>query len=91
MGGDGKISLFCVDPMGSCLRQRCECDRDLAEKLSSHEHQWNMQNHHKWGTPPFLPQERCGKSGAGASPWAEVHNPTGNILDAVFSKLFRKF
>ena len=22
-----KISLFCSDPIGSCLRSRCECDK----------------------------------------------------------------
>ena len=77
----GKITLWCTDPEGSCLRQRCECDRDLAEKLAEHENQWNMQNHHKWGSPPFIPQERCAKSGSGVNPWAEALNPAG--LDAM--------
>ena len=57
---NGEITLFCTDEIGSCLRQRCECDRDLANKLASHEHQWNMNNHHKWGNPPFNPQQTCG-------------------------------
>ena len=32
----------CVDEMGTCERQRCECDRALAEKLAQHEPEWNQ-------------------------------------------------
>ena len=54
-----KITLFCTDPIGSCLRSRCECDKSLAEKLASHESTWNRGYHHKWGNPPFNPEESC--------------------------------
>merc|ERR1712176_1544433 len=33
----GEITLFCMDPQGTCLRSRCECDKALSEKLSTHE------------------------------------------------------
>ena len=33
---------------------------DLALKLQAHESEWNANNHHKWGTPPFNPQAVCG-------------------------------
>ena len=49
----GKITLFCTDPIGSCLRSRCECDRDLAQKLAFYEDEWNQMNHHKWSQPLF--------------------------------------
>lgn len=55
----GQVTLFCMDPQGSCLRSRCECDKALAEKLSTHEMDWNMQYHHKWGTPPFDREANC--------------------------------
>ena len=32
----------------------------LSEKLSKHEGEWNMQNHHKWGNPVFVPKNQCG-------------------------------
>ena len=32
----------CVDEMGTCERQRCECERALAEKLAQHEPEWNQ-------------------------------------------------
>jgi len=56
----GAISLYCTDPSGSCLRSRCECDKALSEKLSKYEAEWNMQNHHKWGNPPFIASQLCG-------------------------------
>lgn len=56
----GEVTLFCKDPHGSCLRSRCECDLDLAKKLRDHEDEWNPNNHHKWGTPPFEPKRTCG-------------------------------
>mgnify|MGYP000399096346 CR=1 FL=1 len=56
--------LFCGDPQGSCRRSRCECDKALAEKLSLFENQWNMQNHQKWGQPPFNRQVACSASNA---------------------------
>lgn len=56
----GQITLFCMDPQGTCLRSRCECDKGLSEKLQIYEAEWNMQNHHKWGNPPFVPQNSCG-------------------------------
>ena len=34
-----------VDPIGSCLRDRCECDLQLAKKLSKHEDEWKEENH----------------------------------------------
>ena len=54
-----KITLFCTDPIGSCLRSRCECDKFLAEKLADHESTWNRGFHHKWANPPFNPEESC--------------------------------
>jgi len=56
----GKVSLFCKDPQGTCLRSRCECDLDLALKLQAHETEWNPNYHHMWGNPPFNPKETCG-------------------------------
>ena len=58
----GVITLFCMDPQGSCLRSRCECDKSLSEKLSEHESEWNMQHHHKWGNPAFVPSQMCGSN-----------------------------
>lgn len=55
----GRVSLFCTDPIGSCLRSRCECDRDLSGKLSQYEHEWNQMNHHKWSNPLFNRQAVC--------------------------------
>lgn len=54
-----KITLFCHDPLGSCLRSRCECDKALAEKLAMHESTWNRGYHHKWGRPRFEPEIEC--------------------------------
>lgn len=55
----GKVALFCTDQQGTCLRSRCECDLDLALKLAQYEDEWSPQNHHKWGSPPFNPQQAC--------------------------------
>ena len=48
-----------MDPIGSCLRERCECDLQLAKKLSEHEEDWNVENHRRWGDNPFNAEERC--------------------------------
>ena len=48
-----------MDPIGSCLRERCECDLQLAKKLSEHEENWNVENHRRWGDNPFNAEERC--------------------------------
>jgi len=63
----GKITLFCTDPIGSCLRSRCECDRDLAQKLAFYEDEWNQMNHHKWSQPLFNRQQVCNDPGAAVS------------------------
>jgi len=51
--------LMCMDPPGSCKRMRCECDKNLAEKLQEYESQWNIQNHRRWGSPPFEQEKYC--------------------------------
>lgn len=63
----GKVTLFCQDPQGSCARSRCECDKALSEKLSENEEIWNLQHHHKWGTPPFNRAQSCQASSASAA------------------------
>merc|ERR1712176_1306105 len=45
--------LMCMDPPGSCKRMRCECDKNLAEKLQEYESQWNIQNHRRWEVLPL--------------------------------------
>ena len=55
----GDNMLICADDIGSCKRQRCECDLALAEKLAGLENEWNIQNHRKWGQPPFNWERRC--------------------------------
>ena len=52
-------NLCSVDPPGSCKRMRCECDKNLAEKLQEYESQWNIQNHRRWGSPPFEQEKYC--------------------------------
>ena len=53
------FTIISVDPIGSCLRERCECDLQLAKKLSEHEENWNVENHRRWGDNPFNAEERC--------------------------------
>lgn len=60
----GRVNLFCTDPIGSCLRSRCECDRDLSLKLAKYEGEWNQQNHHKWSNPLFNRQQICRDPGS---------------------------
>ena len=62
-----EITLFCNDPIGSCLRSRCECDKSLAEKLSLYENTWNRGFHHKWGKPRFEAESEC-KTSSPTSP-----------------------
>lgn len=45
----GDKQLICEDPIGSCLRMRCECDLDLAMKFGALERAWNGQYHRTWG------------------------------------------
>ena len=45
---------MCTDPVGSCNRQRCECDKLLAEKLAKHEPEWNLTHHRRWGQEWYL-------------------------------------
>jgi len=58
---NGQIFLMCVDEAGSCERQRCECDRSLAEKLSQYEAEWNQSHHRRWGEPVFDWEQNCQK------------------------------
>lgn len=60
----GRVNLFCTDPIGSCLRSRCECDRDLSLKLARYEGEWNQMNHHKWSQPLFNRQQICRDPGS---------------------------
>jgi len=69
---NGEIQLFCTDPIDSCLRARCECDVHLANNLRKFEHEWNMNNHHKWGQPAFNREAVCGVPGQ--NPWQEMAN-----------------
>lgn len=56
---NGKVFLMCTDPVGSCRRQRCECDKHLAEKLAKHEPEWNLSHHRRWGDKPFDYNNQC--------------------------------
>ena len=58
---NGQIFLMCVDEAGSCERQRCECDRSLAEKLAQYEPEWNQSHHRRWGQPVFDFDRNCKK------------------------------
>ena len=40
-------------------RQRCECDKHLAEKLAKHEPEWNVSHHRRWGEEPFDYNNQC--------------------------------
>lgn len=55
----GRKYLMCMDTPGSCKRMRCECDRSLAEKLQTYEGEWSLQNHRRWGQPPFSAEQYC--------------------------------
>ena len=38
-----------MNPVGSCKRNTCECDKQLAYKLKEAEFQWNILHHGRWG------------------------------------------
>ncbi|CAG5109818.1 Oidioi.mRNA.OKI2018_I69.chr2.g4302.t1.cds [Oikopleura dioica] len=56
---NGRTVLYCRDPIGTCARNRCECDKALSEKLAEHENEWTVENHHKWNFGDFDREERC--------------------------------
>lgn len=46
------IKFTLVDPIGSCKRNRCECDLELAKKIASREKVWNASYHREFGEAP---------------------------------------
>jgi hypothetical protein len=75
-----------MDVPGSCKRMRCECDRSLAEKLQTYEGEWSLQNHRRWGQPPFQAEQYC--KVAVPQPTAPVvtQEDTGKSFDGTFEE-----
>lgn len=46
-GENGQKSINCNDATGTMKRNLCECDRELAAELASHEDEWNVNYHEK--------------------------------------------
>jgi len=65
---DNVRSLSCGNPIGSCKRNICECDKALAEKLSEHESSWDKELHADKGG--FVKDDFCMRkaSSGGSSP-----------------------
>nr|AAL56438.1 phospholipase A2-like protein [Oikopleura dioica] len=49
---NGERYLLCMDPIGSCKRNRCECDLELAKKIAGREKVWNASYHREFGESP---------------------------------------
>ena len=47
-----KLKIILVDSIGSCKRNRCECDLELAKKIASREKVWNASYHREFGEAP---------------------------------------
>merc|ERR1712176_362598 len=45
----GEKSIQCLNKLGSCRRNICECDKQLAENLAKYENEWNEANHSRKG------------------------------------------
>jgi len=54
-----KKTLYCMNAPGTCQRNRCECDRALAIKLSEYQDEWRQDYHRRRGSPPFDADAYC--------------------------------
>lgn len=45
----GQKEIVCLNKRGTCKRAICECDKALAEDLSTLEFKWNIMHHQRWG------------------------------------------
>lgn len=61
----GKNSIECTNKIGSCRRNICECDKQLAENLALYEDQWNEQFHANRGG--FERLDECERPSGGGS------------------------
>jgi len=57
---NGERYLLCMDPIGSCKRNRCECDLELAKKIAGREKVWNASYHREFGESPSADMCRVG-------------------------------
>lgn len=64
--GQNPRSIICLNKLGSCRRNICECDKQLAENLALYEDQWDESLHSRRGD--FNREQECETIGARVGP-----------------------
>lgn len=59
--GSGARSITCTNPVGSCRRSICECDKKLAESFAEYESEWDERYHTTEGG--FIRDDHCVRQG----------------------------